>query len=54
MVKNGLEGEIPPPPQKKNHPILMSSAHNHIPRKNPAKFHDNLMDSSEGVADNIF
>ena len=35
----------------KNSPIRIASAHIHIPRNNPAKFHDNPMDSLGGVVD---
>ena len=49
--------EIPPqyPPQNKknikNTPIEIASAHNHIPRNNPAKFQKNPIDSLGGVVD---
>ena len=35
----------------KNPPIRIASAHIHTPRNNPAKFHDNPMDSLGGVVD---
>ena len=42
-------------PQKlKNHLIQIASAHIHIPKNNPAKFHDNLVDSLGVVVDNRF
>ena len=39
------------PQNKKNPPIRIEGAHIQIPRNNPAKFHDNPMDSLGGVAD---
>ena len=41
------------PQNKKNSQIKIASAHIHILRNNPAKFHNNPMDSLGGVADNI-
>ena len=35
----------------KDHPIEIASAHIHIPRNSPAKFHKYPMDSLGGVAD---
>ena len=40
-----------PPKIKKNSQINIASAHIHIPRNNPAKFQNYLMDSLRGVAD---
>ena len=42
-----------PPPQMKKSQIKIASAHIPIPRNNPAKFHNNPIDSL-GVADNRF
>ena len=49
---NGL-GEFPPksPQNEKNPQIRIASAHIHIPRNNPARFQNYLMDSLGGVAD---
>ena len=46
-------GEFPPksPQNEKNSQIKIASAHIHIPRNNPAKFQNYLMDSVGGVAD---
>ena len=50
-----FRGKSPPPQKKyKNPPIKIDSAHIHIPRNNPAKFHNNPMDSLGRVADNRF
>ena len=50
MVLGGISPKIPPP-QMKNSQIKIASAHIHIPRNNPAKFQNYLMDSLRGVAD---
>ena len=43
-----------PPPKIKRSQIKIASAHIPIPRNNPAKLHNNQMDSLGGVADNRF
>ena len=40
-----------PPKMKKKQQIKIASAHIHIPRNNPAKFQNYLMDSLRGVTD---
>ena len=39
------------PQNEKNSQIKIASAHIHIPRNNPSKFQNYLMDSLRGVAD---
>ena len=49
MKENGFGGN--PPPKWKDSQIKIASAHIHILRNNPAKFHNNPMDSLGEVAD---
>ena len=45
-------GEFPlNPPQNEKSQIKIASAHIHIPRNNPAKFQNYLMDNLRGVVD---
>ena len=46
-------GHFPPKihPKLKNSQIKIASAHIHIPRNNPARFQNYLMDGLGGVAD---
>ena len=46
--------QISPQNAKKKSQIKIASAHIHIPKNNPAKFQNYLMDSLRGVADNRF
>ena len=48
MVLGGISPKIPPKMEKSQ--IKIASAHIHIPRNNPAKFQNYLMDSLRGVA----
>ena len=49
-----LGGIFPQPPPMKKSQIKIASANIPIPRNNPAKFHNNPMDSLGGVAENRF
>ena len=53
ISKKWFRGNFPqnPPKMKKNSQTKIASAHIHIPRNNPAKFQNYLMDSLGGVAD---
>ena len=53
-IKEMVGGAFPPPKNEKNSQIKIASAHKHIPWNNPAKFHNNPMDSLGEVADNRF
>ena len=52
-IKDMVGGHFPPKiqPKLKNSQIKIASAHIHIPRNNPAKFQNYLMDGLGGVAD---
>ena len=52
-MKEMVWGEISPQ-NEKNSQIKIANAHIHILRNNPAKFHNNPMDSLSGVADDRF
>ena len=56
ISKKWFWGEFPlkSPPQMKKSQIKIASAHIPILRNNPAKFHNNPMESLGGVADNRF
>ena len=51
--RNGWGGAFPPenPPKMKKFQIKIASAHIHIPRNNPAKFQNYLMDGLWEVVD---
>ena len=49
MVLGGISPKIPPKMNKSQ--IKIASAHIHIPRNNPDKFQNYLMDSLRGFAD---
>ena len=49
MVLGGISPKIPPKMNKSQ--IKIASAHIHIPRNNPAKFQNYLMDGLGGVVD---